>query len=231
MGEKIKLFLLDAIRRVDWVLLLCTTVLSTVSLVTVYGAVDNFGMSKLKMQFAMTVVGILLTFIVANLDYHLILDRLWLPLLIFSAGILGLTLVAGDTGAAMETAGKSWLTIPVVGIAIQPSEFVKITFRCTFAKHLHTVGGTVNKPRTLLGLCLHALLIVGLIHTGVTYCLYFSSLKELPGQKAAILSYIDPLVAVLVSVLFCLVTILLALAVLALLGLLVYILLAVLLGF
>ena len=43
--------------------------------------------------------------------------------------------------------------------------------------------------------------MVGLVHTGVTYCLYFSSLKELPGQKAAILSYIDPLVAVLVSVL------------------------------
>lgn len=45
------------------------------------------------------------------------------------------------------------------------------------------------------------LLIVGLIHTGVTYCMYFSSLKELPGQKAAILSYIDPLVAVIISVL------------------------------
>ena len=45
------------------------------------------------------------------------------------------------------------------------------------------------------------LLTVGLFHTGITYCLYFSSLKELPGQKAAILSYIDPLVAVLVSVL------------------------------
>lgn len=44
------------------------------------------------------------------------------------------------------------------------------------------------------------LLIVGLIHTGITYCLYFSSLKELPGQKVAILSYIDPLVAVLISV-------------------------------
>lgn len=45
------------------------------------------------------------------------------------------------------------------------------------------------------------LLIVGLIHTGIAYCLYFTSLKELPGQKAAILSYIDPLVAVLISVL------------------------------
>lgn len=44
------------------------------------------------------------------------------------------------------------------------------------------------------------LLIVGLIHTGVTYCMYFSSLKELPGQKTALLSYIDPLVAVLISV-------------------------------
>lgn len=45
-----------------------------------------------------------------------------------------------------------------------------------------------------------SLLVVGLIHTGVTYCMYFSSLKELSGQTASVLSYIDPLVAVLVSV-------------------------------
>ncbi len=45
------------------------------------------------------------------------------------------------------------------------------------------------------------LLIVWLVHTGVTYCLYFSTLRELPRQKAAILSYIDPLVAVFVYVL------------------------------
>lgn len=44
------------------------------------------------------------------------------------------------------------------------------------------------------------LLIVGVVHSGIAYCMYFSSLKELPGQKAAILSYIDPLVAVLISV-------------------------------
>ena len=44
------------------------------------------------------------------------------------------------------------------------------------------------------------LLIVGILHTGVTYCMYFSALRNIPGQKAAILSYIDPLVAVLVSV-------------------------------
>ena len=45
-----------------------------------------------------------------------------------------------------------------------------------------------------------ALLVVGIVHTGITYCLYFSSLNELPGQKVAILSYIDPLVAIIISV-------------------------------
>lgn len=56
--------------------------------------------------------------------------------------------------------------------------------------HLGTLDG--------IGWC--CLLIVGLVHTGITYCLYFSSLKELPGQQAAILSYIDPLVAVIIGV-------------------------------
>ena len=43
------------------------------------------------------------------------------------------------------------------------------------------------------------LLCVGLVHSGVAYVLYFSALRTLPGQEAAILSYIDPLVAVLIS--------------------------------
>lgn len=60
-----------------------------------------------------------------------------------------------------------------------------------------TSGITVGK---LSGFGWLNLLIVGLVHTGLTYCMYFSSLKELPGQKAAILSYIDPLVAVVISV-------------------------------
>lgn len=43
------------------------------------------------------------------------------------------------------------------------------------------------------------LLTVGLLHTGITYCMYFSALKELKGQEIAILSYLDPLVAVAIS--------------------------------
>ena len=58
-----------------------------------------------------------------------------------------------------------------------------------------TLGG-------LNGTGLVMLIIVGILHTGITYCMYFSAIKELPGQKVAILSYIDPLVAVLVSVIW-----------------------------
>ena len=60
-----------------------------------------------------------------------------------------------------------------------------------------TSGVTLGGMDAVGWLCL---LIVGLVHTGVTYCMYFTALRDVPGQKAAILSYIDPLVAVLISV-------------------------------
>lgn len=44
------------------------------------------------------------------------------------------------------------------------------------------------------------LLILGILHTSIPYCLYLPTLKELPGQETAILSYADPLVAVIISV-------------------------------
>ena len=43
------------------------------------------------------------------------------------------------------------------------------------------------------------LLVVGIVHTGIAYALYFGSLMQLKAQTAAILSYIDPVVAVLLS--------------------------------
>lgn len=46
------------------------------------------------------------------------------------------------------------------------------------------------------------LLIIGIIHTGITYVMYFSSIKDLPGERIAIYSYIDPLVAIIVSYIF-----------------------------
>ncbi|MEH7238682.1 DMT family transporter [Bacillus sp. JJ1562] len=46
---------------------------------------------------------------------------------------------------------------------------------------------------------LSLLFIVGVIHTGVAYLLYFSVLKKLKGQTIAVLSYIDPISAVIMA--------------------------------
>ena len=43
------------------------------------------------------------------------------------------------------------------------------------------------------------LAVVGVIHTGFTYAMYFSSIQSLKAQTVAIFSYIDPIVAIILS--------------------------------
>lgn len=45
-------------------------------------------------------------------------------------------------------------------------------------------------------------LMLGIVHTGIAYCLYFGSLGSLPVQSVAILGYIEPVVSVLCSTIF-----------------------------
>ena len=153
----------DKLRQVDPILFFCTLFLSAISLLTIFGAVDNFGKSKLVMQTAMVLLGTVSIFIIANFDYRFFVDRFAIVLFLGSIAILAVTLIFGSTGENMETANRSWLRIPGIGIAIQPSEFVKLAFLCTFAKHLDTVKDKINKPKTLLFVLLHAGIIAGLI--------------------------------------------------------------------
>ena len=46
------------------------------------------------------------------------------------------------------------------------------------------------------------ILIIGIVHTGIAYFLYFTSLQELKGQTIAVLSYIDPISAVIIAAIF-----------------------------
>ena len=45
------------------------------------------------------------------------------------------------------------------------------------------------------------MIVVGVVHTGVTYTLYFKSLPNVTSQNVAIFAYIDPVVAVVLSAL------------------------------
>lgn len=158
--EKVKAFLKEVTHNIDPVLFICATLLSLISIVTIYGAVDNFGMSKLRMQIFIFIFGMILTFVIAFIDYRVIVDKLWLYMLIGSVLLLIITPIFGTSGVNMETANKSWLIIPGIDLMIQPSEFVKFTFVCTFARHLFLVKKNINRPLTLLLLAGHALLVV-----------------------------------------------------------------------
>lgn len=129
-------------------------------------------------------------------------------------GTLGLVLITGigDVGGGNDFIGilfglgaaVFYATVILLNKFIKNVEGIHRTF-LQFLSAIFTLIPYVLMTsgitlRTLNSIGWLNLLIVGLIHTGVTYCMYFSSLKELPGQKAAILSYIDPLVAVLISV-------------------------------
>lgn len=58
-----------------------------------------------------------------------------------------------------------------------------------------TVTAETFRPVSLL-----CLLVLGMVHTGFAYALYFGSMKALRAQTIAIFSYIDPVIAILISV-------------------------------
>ena len=167
MFRSIGKYIKNSFARFDKPVLIFSMLITLMSLVTIFGARENFGMSKLIMQLAMTVVGICAIMVIVNIDYRLFVERYWLILLFVSAALLGITLLIGDTGAnGTETTNKSWLTIIKIGsrsFQIQPSEFVKIAFIISFSKHLSSVKSTINKIKTLIPLAIHAGIIVGLI--------------------------------------------------------------------
>lgn len=55
---------------------------------------------------------------------------------------------------------------------------------------------------TLTPLIAIMLFIVGVVHTGIAYALYFGSMNDLKAQTVALFSYIDPIVAIILSALF-----------------------------
>jgi RarD protein len=101
---------------------------------------------------------------------------------IFYAAILLLNKTMGEIDAIV----RSCIQFGVASLALLP--YVGFTSGFHFT--------------TLTGAQTANILVVGVVHTGIMYWLCFSALSVLRGQQVAILSYVDPLVAVLLSVLW-----------------------------
>ncbi len=64
------------------------------------------------------------------------------------------------------------------------------------------VTGEFSAAVTLTPSSVLLTLIVGIVHTGIAYMLYFSGMEGTSSQTAAVLSYLDPVTAILLSALF-----------------------------
>lgn len=68
--------------------------------------------------------------------------------------------------------------------------------------YLALTGNFMMPGKTLNLTAVIMIVIVGIVHTGIAYALYFKSMENLKSQTIAVLSYIDPVSALILSAIF-----------------------------
>lgn len=95
-------------------------------------------------------------------------------------------IVLGQFLAEVDSYTKTVVQLGVAGVSLIP--YVALTVRPDELLSLSPLGVVL-------------LLVVGIVHTGLAFVLWFGSMDALPAQRVAILGYIDPIVALAASAL------------------------------
>lgn len=101
-----------------------------------------------------------------------------------AAVLYALVILTNKATGTIDGLTRTWIQFAAAIIVLLP--------------YTYLVGGFHVLELEATGLV--SLLILGIVHTGIMYYLYFSALSHLKGQQVAILSYVDPIVAVVLSV-------------------------------
>ena len=135
-----------------------------------------------------------------------------------AVAVVGMVLVSGVTGGGGPQAGDLRGILFGLGAAVcyaavvimnkkipgveafQKTKVQLLSAGIVMIPYLLLTGGFSAEGVSALTVIL--LLTVGIVHTGIAYVLYFGSFDGLKAQSAAILSYIDPVAALLFSALF-----------------------------
>lgn len=143
----------------DYTTAIFAIVLSILGVFMVAGATRGGDNSYVTKQAFAVFLGICFMFIISYVNYEIFLNtKLCVALFSASAVVLVLTLIIG-----VGEGNQSWIEFEGIALNIQPSEFVKVAFIITFAKHLDSVKGRVNNILNLFLLLLHAGVIIGLV--------------------------------------------------------------------
>ena len=85
----------------------CSLAISILSLVTLISGFDVFGARRVIMQLAMTVIGIVIIFVIANMDYKEVVDKLYIVMFLGSVALMAVVILFGNAIGG----NKSWITV------------------------------------------------------------------------------------------------------------------------
>lgn len=149
-------------RKTDIVLWLLTLAAVVYSLLLISSMQRAGEYSFLRSQLAAVVLGLALAAVIAVADYRFIIKR-WYFAAIAAALLAALVFVFGIQVSGTDD--TAWIALPG-GFTFQPSEFIKICFIITFARHLLylTEKKRLHHPLAVLSLLLHAAVPMAVIH-------------------------------------------------------------------
>lgn len=174
-------------KETDKILWVLVSAASLYGLLLIYSATLRLNSSRqVLVQLLAILIGMSIAIIISKIDFEII-SFLWKVLTPLAVLFVLLTFFIGvQHGSAVD---KAWIMLPG-GMSIQPSEFLKIAFIITFARHLNHVHDNLNSPLNLILLCLHGAAPVLLIHfqgddgTALIFALIFIGLMFAAGAKA-----------------------------------------------
>ena len=172
-------FNLGRIRKKDFALLIFTGVLIGINWILLFEAYNYT------------------TVAVATLSYYMqpMIVMLLSPIVLGS-----FTGVALGLGAAVLYATVVLLNKKIDGIPVFEKTIIQLfSAAAAMLPYLAATGTLHTYELSVLGTFLF--LTVGIVHTGIAYALYFGSIEVLPAKTCALMSYIDPVTAVILSAL------------------------------
>jgi len=131
--------------------------------------------------------------------------------MIMVSGVIGGTLVKKDlTGILLAFTAAILYTCVVlinkriVGVGAYPKTMIQLASAAAVLIPFIIVDiiKTGTSPLPQNGTEIVFMLIMGVLHTGISYTMYFGSMENLSPRTIAILSYIDPVTALVVSAVF-----------------------------
>ena len=147
------------IEKNDTYLNIAVIVSALYGLLLVSSAVRSSGSwSNIIVQTVAILIGLGAMFVLSRIDYAYFTE---LNKVIMAGYILLLILVLIIGIGKEDTGTTGWISLGPVNI--QPSEFAKLGYIITFATHLSNVQRKIHKFSTLMGLCLHAAVPLGLV--------------------------------------------------------------------